>query len=132
MRPRRHLRPTNNRARGPLADDPTLWHQARDLDALSLDQWDELFLPGVSAEAEVGARQYVLHPVDGDGRYERRARELVQSQETPHQDIEMTWPKFALCLTHKQARSVTLLLQELSRHQVRGHADGGVLCSPRP
>jgi hypothetical protein len=66
----------------------------------------------------VANRHYVLHPVHGKARYERRGKALVATQQTPHQDIELTWPLFALCLSHMQAENVTLLLQELSRHQV--------------
>jgi hypothetical protein len=100
-----------------VADNPTLWHQAHQLDRLRPEEWDKLFLPGITSN-EVENRQYMLQPVDGGARYERRGRNLVPTRETPHQDIDMTWPKFALCLSHMQVENVTLLLQELSRHQV--------------
>lgn len=91
----------------------------RDLDKLSSNDWDELFSPGVTAEREVVSRRYVLEPVDGDAKYVRRASELVDSRDSAHQDVQMTWPDFTLCLSHEQAVNVTLLLQEVSRHQVR-------------
>ena len=65
------------------------------------------------------ARQYVLKPVDGDAKYSRHADELVTRRKDPHQDLHMVWPEFALWFSHLQAVNVTLLLQELSRHQVQ-------------
>jgi hypothetical protein len=101
------------------ADNPELWHKAHNLEGLSLDDWDDLFQPGMNDDNEVAGREYVLNPVDGAARYVHRSSELVESQATPHQDVEMTWPAFAMSLSHAQALNVTLLLQEVSRHQAR-------------
>lgn len=87
---------------------------------LTLQEWDTLFLAGVAAADDaVASRQFVLRPVDGAGQYVRRARDTVSDQATPFQDVELKWNEFALCCSKAQSTSVQMLLQELSRHQVR-------------
>jgi hypothetical protein len=95
-----------------------LWYQTRNLEDLGIKDWDDLFMPGIAHGSIVEGRQYVLKPVDGDAAYVRRASDLVDSQSTPYQDVKLHWPEFALEFSHLQAMNVTLLLQELSRHQV--------------
>jgi hypothetical protein len=97
----------------------SLWHGTNDINSWKVSQWDEYFHSGIATDDGVEDRQYVLKPVDGDASYVRRATELVGSQTVPHQDIQMHWPEFAMRLSHLQAMNVTLLLQELSRHQAR-------------
>ena len=76
-------------------------------------------MPGVAPEQAAEGRRYVLEPVDGNARYERRDSKRVDSRDAAHQHVDMVWPEFALQLSHAQAVNVTLLLQEVSRHQVR-------------
>lgn len=103
------------------ADVDSLWNETNEINGWTLDQWDEFFEPGIASDEGVEKRQYALKPVDGDAKYSRHADELVEKQEDPHQDLHMLWPEFALRFSHLQAVNVTLLLQELSRHQVQPH-----------
>lgn len=96
-----------------------LLHEEHTIHHWSTDDWDKHFKPGIADDEAVESRQYVLNPVDGDATYVRRATVPADARATPHQEIIMDWPEFALRLSHLQALNVTLLLQELSRHQVR-------------
>ena len=100
------------------ADNPELWHKTHELDSLTISQWDDLFMPGIGEDSSDAARQYVLQPVDGSAKYVKRSHAHVDSRKTAQQDVEMDWPEFAVCLTQDQATNVTLLLQEVNRHQV--------------
>eukprot|EP00892_Ulva_mutabilis_P007576 jgi/Ulvmu1/5190/UM021_0207.1 len=100
-------------------DVESLLHEEHKIHQWSTADWDTHFTPGIADDKAVKLRQYVLNPVDGDATYVRRATELVGARATPHQEINMDWPEFALRLSHLQALNVTLLLQELSRHQLR-------------
>jgi hypothetical protein len=98
---------------------PRLWNDTEEMNGWTLDQWDEFFQPGIKSDEGVENRQYALKPVDGDAKYSRHADELLTKREDPHQDLHMVWPEFALRFSHLQAMNITLLLQELSRHQAR-------------
>lgn len=112
------------------ADAKCLLHEEHHIHQWSTADWDRHFNPGIADDSDVESRQYVLNPVDGDATYVRRATEVVDSQSTPYQDIVMNWPEFALRLSHGQALNVTLLLQELSRHQVCQTACQFCHCGP--
>jgi len=112
------------------ADVECLLYEEHHIHQWSTADWDKHFNPGIAVDADVEGRQYVLNPVDGDATYVRRATEVVDSQSTPYQDIIMNWPEFALRLSHGQALNVTLLLQELSRHQVCQTARPRCHCGP--
>ena len=102
----------------PFVDVKGLWHEVKNLRELPLEGWDRLFRLGIKDEQGVESRQYVLQPVDGKGMYVRRAQKVDGQLETPYQDICLDWEDFALCFSQNQYRNVTMLLQELNRHQV--------------
>ncbi|NJR42340.1 MAG: hypothetical protein HC767_06455 [Akkermansiaceae bacterium] len=107
------------KARSCAADVESLWNETNEINGWTLARWDAFFEPGIASDEGVEGRQYALKPVDGDAKYSRHAAELVTKREDPHQDLHMVWPEFALRVSHLQAVNVTLLLQELSRHQVQ-------------
>lgn len=100
------------------ADVDYLLSEEHQIQQWSTADWDTHFSPGIADDDAEEHRQYVLNPVDGEGTYVRRTTDVVDIQSTPYQEIIMNWPEFALRLSHVQALNVTLLLQELSRHQV--------------
>ncbi|KAI7845241.1 hypothetical protein COHA_001284 [Chlorella ohadii] len=104
--------------------DSEFWAPGAAWRDLAPHDWDEWFLPGVSAGRQerggtARSRQYVLQPVDGQARYTRRGAGVQAKEDEPVLELDFQLNDVAVCLTRPQYQSYHLLLAEVSSFSAR-------------
>jgi vacuolar protein sorting-associated protein 13A/C len=104
--------------------DSEFWAPGAAWRDLAPHDWDDWFLPGVSAGRQerggtARSRQYVLQPVDGQARYTRRGAGVQAKEDEPVLELDFQLNDVAVCLTRPQYQSYHLLLAEVSSFSAR-------------
>ncbi|KAK3249746.1 hypothetical protein CYMTET_40840 [Cymbomonas tetramitiformis] len=99
---------------------------------LTLQQWDQLFLPGIEGPAEGGSgharqeapgsaaaecRKYLLHPVDGQLLYERRGQQQLEGH--PKHSMDLSLEDLSATISSAQYRGILRLLDTFTQYQLR-------------